>query len=290
MGGSADLAGSNLTMIKGAPTYAAASPGGRNFNFGIREHAMGAVLNGLNLHGAWRAYGATFLQFADYMRATIRLAALMGAPSLFVFTHDSIFLGEDGPTHQPVEHLNALRLIPHLSLWRPADGLETAVAWACALKETHRPSVLCLTRQTLPLMPFVEGFDPALIEKGGYVLVEDPAAQLTLIATGSEVGTSVEAMAHLGKAGIKARLVSMPSTDRFLAQDPAYRAGVLGKLPRAVFEAGTTAWWPSLVGSDALCIGLDEFGMSGTGEDVARHFKLDAESVAGRIQAWIKKS
>jgi transketolase len=292
-GGSADLTGSNGVGITNASDLKRSANGGiegRNFHFGVREHAMGAIVNGLNLHGAWRSYGATFLQFADYMRPTIRLAALMKTPSLFVFSHDSIFLGEDGPTHQAIEHVSALRLIPNLAVWRPADGLETAAAWTAMLQRTSGPSVLCLTRQNVPLLPFAEGFDPARILKGGYVLVEDPSAALTIIATGSEVGTAVEAMALMAKAGLKARLVSLPSTYDFMRQDAAYREAVLGKLPRVSYEAGSTAWWPSLVGSNALCIGVDEFGMSGPGEQVAQHFHLDAPSVAQRIQAWMQKA
>jgi transketolase len=292
IGGSADLFESNgvgITKAKALTKTANGGMEGHNIHFGVREHGMGAIVNGLNLHGAYRCYGATFLQFADYMRPTVRLAALMQTPSIFVFTHDSIFLGEDGPTHQAVEHVSALRLIPNMSVWRPADGLESAAAWYGSLQHMTGPSVLCMTRQNLPLLPFAEGFDPAQILKGGYVLVDEKAADLTLVATGSEVGTGIEAAGHLAKAGIKVRVVSMPNADIFKRQDAAYRESVLGKLPRVAFEAGSTAWWPSLVGSDALCIGLDEFGMSGTGEDVAKHFKLDAVSVAERIRVWLKK-
>ena len=293
IGGSADLTESNGVGITDSISLQRSANGGmegRNIHFGVREHAMGAILNGLNLHGAFRAYGATFLQFSDYMRPTIRLAALMKTPSVFVFTHDSIFLGEDGPTHQAVEHISALRLIPNLTVWRPADGLETAVTWAASLARSTGPSAMCLTRQNLPLLPFPENFDPAQILKGAYVLVDNPAADLTIIATGSEVSTSIDVIALLAKEGLKVRLVSMPNACVFKTQDAAYRATILGKLPRVIYEAGSTAWWPSVVGSDALCIGLDEFGMSGTGEDVAKHFKLDAISVAQRIQVWMKKA
>ena len=293
LGGSADLFESNGVGITDANALERTANGGlagRNIHFGVREHAMGAIVNGLNLHGAFRAYSATFLQFADYMRPTIRLAALMKTPSLFVFSHDSIFLGEDGPTHQAVEHVSALRLIPNLTVWRPADGLETAVSFGAMLQKTTGPSVICTTRQTLPLLPFAEGFDSTQILKGGYVLLEDKAATVSIIATGSEVGTAVDAIALMAKAGIKARLVSMPSACAFKGQPQAYKDSVLGKLPRVTFEAGSTAWWPSLVGSDSLNIGLDEFGMSGPGEDVAKHFHLDAASVAERVQSWLKKA
>lgn len=291
IGGAADLTESNGVGMTAESALAATPNGGmsgRNIHFGVREHAMGAILNGLNLHGAFRAYGSTFLQFADYMRPTIRLAALMKTPTPFVFSHDSIFLGEDGPTHQAVEHVSALRLIPNLHVWRPADGLETAVSWFAMLQRKDGPAATCLTRQNLPLLPFAEGFDPSLILKGGYVLVENAAAKVTVIATGSEVGTAVDALAVLAKNGIPARLVSMPCTQVFQSQSQAYRDSVLGKLPRVSFEAGSTAWWPSLVGSDALCIGIDDFGLSGPGEDVAKHFGVSAPQVAERIQAWLK--
>lgn len=292
IGGAADLTESNGVGMTAEQALTKAPNGGltgRNIHFGVREHAMGAILNGLNLHGAFRAYGSTFLQFADYMRPTIRLAALMKTPTPFVFSHDSIFLGEDGPTHQAIEHVSALRLIPNLHVWRPADGLETAVSWAAMLQRTNGPSAICTTRQNLPVLTFPDGFDPATILRGAYVLSEPKDATVTIIATGSEVGTAVDAIALLAKNGIVARLVSMPCTQAFQAQDAAYQAKILGKLPRVTFEAGSTAWWPSLVGSDALLIGVDDFGMSGPGEDVAKHFQVDAASVAQRIQAWLKR-
>ena len=289
IGGSADLIESNGVLQKES-TVARWSPRGvfegRNIYFGVREHAMAAVVNGLSLHGAWRAYGSTFLQFADYMRPSIRLAALMKARSIFIFTHDSIFLGEDGPTHQPVEHLACLRMIPGLTVWRPGDGLETGMAWAWTFGAAKGAVALCLSRQVLPLIHYPEGFDKRSIWKGGYTLVEDPAAELTLIATGSELATAQEALALMAKAGVRARLVSLPSVCVFKAQDAAYRAQVLGTLPRVTLEAGATAYWASVAGSDSLNIGVDGFGVSGPPDDLAKHFGLTGPQVAERILAW----
>jgi transketolase len=289
IGGSADLIESNGVMQKESTVMRWSPRGvfeGRNIYFGVREHAMAAVVNGLSLHGAWRAYGSTFLQFADYMRPSIRLAALMRARSIFVFTHDSVFLGEDGPTHQPVEHLACLRMIPGLTVWRPGDGLETGMAWAWTLGFAKGPVALCLSRQVLPLIQYPAGFDKKSVWKGGYVLVEDPAAELTLIATGSELGTAHEAMALMAKAGLRARLVSMPSVCVFQSQPEAYRDAVLGRLPRVTVEAGSTAYWASVAGSDSLNIGVDGFGVSASPDDLARYFGLTPPQVAEKILAW----
>jgi transketolase len=291
VGGSADLTESTGVLVKEGGTVARGKDGafsGRNIHFGVREHAMAAALNGLNLHGAWRAYGATFLQFADYMRPSIRLAALMGARSVFIFTHDSIFVGEDGPTHQPVEHIACLRMMPGLTLWRPGDGLETGMAWAWTAAFAQGPVALCLSRQNLPLIEYPAGFDKASIWKGGYVLHEDAAADLTLIATGGELGTAQQVVKLMAAKGLKARLVSMPSVCVFKSQDSGYRAEVLGSLPRVTFEAGSTSYWASVVGSDALAIGVDGFGLSGPAEDLAKHFGLTAPQVSERILAWAK--
>lgn len=290
LGGSADLTESNGVLLKESSAVKWSPRGifeGRNIYFGVREHAMGAVVNGLNLHGAWRAYGATFLQFADYMRPAIRLAALMGVKSIFVFTHDSIFLGEDGPTHQPVEHIACLRMMPGLSVWRPGDGLETGMAWAWAVGLAQGPTALCLSRQNLPLIEYPAGFDKRQIWRGGYVLREDSAAELTLIATGSELGTAQEVLVWLAKAGVKARLVSMPSVCVFKAQEAAYRAQVLGDKPRVTLEAGSTGYWASVAGSDSLNIGVDGFGLSAPAAELARHFGLTAPQVGERILAWL---
>ena len=291
LGGSADLTESTGVLVKDGGRTGWGKDGvfeGRNIHFGVREHAMAAALNGLNLHGAWRGYGATFLQFADYMRPSIRLAALMGARSIFIFTHDSVFLGEDGPTHQPVEHIACLRMMPGLTVWRPGDGLETGMAWAWTAAYAQGPVALCLSRQNLPLIEYPAGFDKASIWKGGYVLHEDAAADLTLIATGGELGTAQEAVKLMAAKGLKARLVSMPSVCVFKSQDSDYRAQVLGSLPRVTFEAGSTGYWASVAGSDALAIGVDGFGLSGPAEDLAKHFGLTAPQVSERILAWAK--
>lgn len=290
LGGSADLTESNGVHLKDQAVAGWSAAGvfeGRNVHFGVREHAMGAIANGLSLHGAWRGYGSTFLQFADYMRPSIRLAALMQAKSIFVFTHDSIFLGEDGPTHQPVEHIACLRMIPGLAVWRPGDGLETGMAWSWAAGKAQGPVALLLSRQNLPLIEYPAGFDKKLIWKGGYVLREDAKASLTIVATGSELGTALEAVALMAQKGVTARVVSLPCAEVFKAQDAAYRAQVLGTLPLVSFEAGSTAWWPSLLGSDSLNLGVDSFGLSGPGEDVAKHFGLSAPQVAERMVAWL---
>ena len=289
IGGSADLMESNGVLQKDSTAVKWSPRGvfeGRNIYFGVREHAMAAVVNGLSLHGAWRAYGSTFLQFADYMRPSIRLAALMKARSIFIFTHDSVFLGEDGPTHQPIEHVACLRMIPGLTVWRPGDGLETGMAWGWTAARAEGPVALCLSRQVLPLIAYPQGFDRLDIWKGGYVLSEDPAAELTLIATGSELGTAQEALGLLAKAGVRARLVSMPSVCVFKAQDAAWREQVLGRLPRVTLEAGATGYWASVAGSDSLNIGVDGFGISGPPDDLARHFGLTPAQVVERILAW----
>jgi transketolase len=296
IGGSADLGGSNNSDIKGGGDVGLAGPSGmaeswkgRVLHFGVREHAMGGILNGLNLHGAWRAFGATFLQFADYMRPSIRLAALMHAPSIYVFTHDSVFLGEDGPTHQPVEHVECLRLIPNLHVFRPADGMETAMAWAYALDHEHGPTALCLTRQKVPSLKLPQGFDPQLVWRGGYVALEAAAAGCTLVATGSEVSAALAAAQLLLAQGIKARVVSMPNRELFEAQDAAYRGQVLGAAPLASVEAGVTSGWRALTGSQGLNIGIDTWGVSAPAPVLAEYFGLSPEKIASRVAGWLKE-
>src|SRR6185503_13170280 len=239
VGGSADLAESNLSPIKdggGVKKNEAGLMLGRNINFGVREHAMAGITNGLALHGAWLPYCATFLQFADYMRPSIRLASIMHLRVIYDFTHDSVFLGEDGPTHAPVEHLHSLRLIPGLTVWRPAEGLETAMAWAWTASEAKGPVTMITTRQVVLPLPVVP--DPLQVWKGGYVLEEDGSADVTLIGTGSELGLATEAKKLLEGQGLLVRVVSMPWVCVFMRQDAAYRAQVLGKAPRVVIEAG----------------------------------------------------
>ena len=280
VGGSADLDPSTKTAIKGAGSIERGQFAGRVFHFGIREHGMGSVMNGLALSEWFTPLGSTFLIFSDYMRPPMRLAALMERQAIYVFTHDSIFLGEDGPTHQPIEQLWALRAIPNFELWRPADGVETAIAWAQALKRSKGPSALALTRQKLPLLsrPSV---DAAAIARGGYELV--PGGPLTLVATGSEVALAVAAAAQLG-----ARVVSMPCVERFLAQDEAWRDSVLPPGADVVtIEAGRTPMWGTVTqGRRALHLGIDRFGASAPAGDLAKHFGFTPESVVERVNAW----
>lgn len=282
LGGSADLAGSNNTNLKGEGDFSA-TENGRNFHFGVREHGMGAVLNGMSLHGGLRPYGATFLQFADYMRASIRLASLMKQPVVYVFTHDSIGLGEDGPTHQPVEHLMALRLIPGLSVIRPADAAETAEAWRAALTRTDGPTALILTRQKLATV--TEGKAHGL-QQGAYVLAEaSAAAKLVLIATGSEVGLALKAREALEGEGIPTRVVSMPAWDRFEAQDAAYREAVLPKgAKKLAIEAGSTFGWQRH--ADAA-VGLDHFGASAPAEVLFEKFGFTVANVVAKAKALL---
>ena len=285
-GGSADLAGSNNTEIKGEPSCQAATPGGRNLNYGIREHGMGGIMNGVALHGGLIPYGGTFLTFSDYMRGAIRLAALMEQRVVYVFTHDSIFLGEDGPTHQAVEHAMALRLIPNLDVLRPCDARETAACWLAALKNTSGPSALLLTRQGLPALDGTEaGFDS--VSRGAYVLSSDDAPDLVLMATGSEVQLVVEAAETLRTQGRQVRVVSVPSMDRFLAQDASYRDQVVppSVRQRVAVEAGRTMGWQALVGDAGAIVGIDRFGESAPASVLAEHFGFTAKSVVEAVRS-----
>jgi transketolase len=263
VGGSADLSGSNLTTVKGAPMFSASAPGGRNFAFGIREHAMGSVMNGMALHGGFIPYGGTFLVFADYMRPAIRLAALMSRQVIYVFTHDSIGLGEDGPTHQPVEHLSALRCIPNLLVLRPADATETAEAWRVALKHRTGPSAIVLTRQKLPLIERAAGGPASELHRGAYLLRAHAAPKVVLMSSGSEVQIALDAAKELDAAGLYASVVSVPSHELFAQQDPAYRAAILpAGVPRLAVEAAHPMSWYSLVGERGRVIGIERFGAS----------------------------
>ncbi|MCC7535626.1 MAG: transketolase [Deltaproteobacteria bacterium] len=287
--GSADLAESNNNLVEGASYVTSADASGRNIAFGVREHGMGALVNGLALHGFWLPIGATFLVFSDYMRPSIRLAALMKQRSVFVFTHDSVLLGEDGPTHQPIEHLWALRVIPDLDVWRPADGLETAMMWAWIAMRAQGPVATALTRQKAPALARREGFDRRDVWRGGYV-VTDPQerADAVLIATGSEVAVAMEARKELAAREVTLRVVSMPSVNRFLAEDAAYREQVLPKgLPRASLEAGVTLPWRGIVGSDGLALGIDTFGASAPEKQLREAFGLNGKAVAERVADWL---
>jgi transketolase len=260
LGGSADLTPSNNTQAAGMQPFSRENPSGRYLHYGVREHAMGAILNGLNLHGGYRAYGGTFFVFSDYMRPAIRLAALMGTPSIFVLTHDSIAIGEDGPTHQPIEHLASLRAMPNLYVVRPADALETAYAWRLALERRQGPTALVLTRQALPVLErdALAGAEGTL--KGGYVIAERPNAKAAIVATGSEVALALEAQKQLDAEGIPVRVVSLPCWEAFEAQPESYREAVLPKgLPTLAVEAGASLGWERY--ADAV-LGLDHFGAS----------------------------
>jgi transketolase len=285
VGGSADLAPSNNTYVAEGGEFQAGTPGGRNFRFGVREHAMGAIANGMALHGGLRPYVATFLVFSDYMRPAIRLAALMGLPVVFIFTHDSIGLGEDGPTHQPVEHVMALRTIPGLRVIRPADATETVEAWRSALLH-HGPTCLILTRQNLPIPDRAAAQPGGGVERGAYVLADAPEGkpQVILIATGSEVAVALGAQKILQGKGIPSRVVSMPSWELFEAQPQAYRDAVLppAVTARLAVEAGTPLGWHRYVGLHGDIVGLDRFGASAPAGVLFERFGFTPEQVAAR--------
>jgi len=283
LGGSADLTGSNLTDFPGCGAVRGGQPGGRYVNYGVREFGMAAALNGIALHGGFIPYGGTFLTFSDYSRNAIRMAALMKIRVIHFFTHDSIGVGEDGPTHQPVEHAASLRVIPGLDVWRPCDGTETASAWAHAVSERHHPSALLLTRQNLIPQPRTPE-QIAAIHRGGYVLQDRAGARAVILATGSEVGLATQAAALLEAQGCPVRVVSIPSSSIFDRQDRAYREEVLGHgLPRIGVEAGVTRWWGQYGCIDAL--GIDTFGESAPAPEVFKHFGLTAENLATRVAA-----
>jgi transketolase len=285
LGGSADLTGSNNTKTKNQKPLTKEDYSGRYIYYGIREFGMAAALNGMALHGGVIPYGGTFLVFSDYCRPAIRLAALQGAPAIFVMTHDSIGLGEDGPTHQPIEHLTSLRLIPNLAVFRPADVVETAECWQLALERRDGPSLLALTRQNLPQLRL--GRTDNLSARGAYRLRTAAAArQVVLIATGSEVSLAAEVAEALEEQGVGADLVSMPSWSHFDAQDATYRADLLPEDALIVsIEAGTTLGWERYVGPRGLAIGLDRFGASGPGDDVFRRFGFTADAIVPQILA-----
>ncbi|MEA3244698.1 MAG: transketolase [Gemmatimonadota bacterium] len=281
VGGSADLSGSNLTTVKGAAVMSARDPGGRNLHFGIREHAMGAVMNGMSLHGGFIPYGGTFLVFSDYMRPAIRLAALMGRQVIYVFTHDSIGLGEDGPTHQPVEHLTALRCIPNLTVIRPADAAETTEAWRAALRHRHGPTALVLTRQKLALLDRATLAPAAGVARGAYILADVPSPAVVLLASGSEVGVALGAQALLRAERIAARVVSAPSLELFRSQDAAYRAAVIPPgLPRVAVEAAHSMSWHEFVGDSGAIVGIDRFGASAPYQKLYEEYGITPAAVA----------
>ncbi len=281
LGGSADLTPSNNTLPAGEHALSRTSFAGRYLHFGIREHGMGAILNGLALHGGFRPYGGTFLIFSDYMRPSIRLAALMRLPVVFVFTHDSIGVGEDGPTHQPVEHVTALRAIPDLVVFRPADAAETVEGWRTALSSADRPTALILTRQALPVLDRTRYAGAAGALRGGYVLSDVDAPRVILIGSGSEVHVALAAQEALAKSGVRARVVSMPCWRLFDEQPREYREAVLPPPigARVAVEAGVTMAWPRYVGSEGRTVGLDHFGASAPAPILYEKFGITAEAV-----------
>ncbi len=291
VGGSADLAPSTLTIIKGSPSIAPGEYLGRNLHFGIREHAMGAILNGFAYHGGFRPYGSTFLVFSDYAKPSIRIAAIAGLPVIYVFTHDSIFVGEDGPTHQPIEHAATLRLVPNLRVFRPADGVETALAWGMALERKDGPTAILLTRQKVP--PIVRQVKGELADprRGAYLVDGDPKPDAVVAATGSEVHLAIAARAALAAEKWKLNVVSVPCLEIFLEQGPAYRASLFPKgVPVATLEAGSTGPWHALAGVGGLTLGIDRFGASAPYPVLAEKLGLTPQSVTDRIREWLSGS
>ncbi|WP_150662164.1 transketolase [Pandoraea sputorum] len=288
LGGSADLTGSNLTNWKASKAVRANADGvqfGNHINYGVREFGMSAIMNGIALHGGYIPFGGTFLTFSDYSRNALRMAALMKLRSIFVFTHDSIGLGEDGPTHQSIEHVSSLRLIPQMDLWRPCDTTETAAAWVAAVERHDGPSSLVLSRQNLP---FVSRSDAQIadIRRGGYVLRDVANPQVILIATGSEMDLALKGAEALAAEGIAARVVSMPSTNVFDRQDKAYRESVLPRgVPRVAVEAGVTAFWHKYVGLEGGVVGIDTFGESAPAGVLFKHFGFTVDHVVATAKS-----
>jgi transketolase len=287
-GGSADLTGSNLTNFKGC-VKAGRDAWGNHLSYGVREFGMAAIMNGIALHGGYIPYGGTFLTFSDYSRNAIRMAALMRLRVIHVFTHDSIGLGEDGPTHQSVEHIPSLRIIPGLDVWRPADGLETAVAWACAVERKDGPSALCLSRQNLPRLADAGMVD--VIRRGGYVLSDMPGAQAVIVATGSETSLAMQAQATLAGEGIATRVVSMPSSNVFDRQTEAYQEAVLPLgLPTVAIEAAHPDFWRKYVGRTGVVVGIASFGESAPAKDLYAHFGITAQRVVDAVRTLVHRA
>jgi transketolase len=293
IGGSADLSPSTKTIIDGAGDFGPADYSGHNFHFGVREHAMGSIVNGLALHGGVIPYSATFMVFSDYMRPPIRLAALMGLRVIFIFTHDSIGLGEDGPTHQPVEHLLALRSIPNLTVFRPADATETAEAWRYAIENQHGPTSIVLSRQNLPVLDRSKLADASLAQKGGYILWESiDKPEVILISTGSEVHIALQAGRQLASKGIANRVVSMPSWEAFDKQSDSYKELVLPIhiRSRVAIEAAIPLGWEHYVGLDGAVVGLNHFGASAPAETLYQKFGIDVDHTVEKVLSVIENT
>ena len=287
-GGSADLTGSNLTNFKGC-IKAGRDTWGNHMSYGVREFGMAAIMNGIALHGGYIPYGGTFLTFSDYSRNAIRMAALMKIRVIHVFTHDSIGLGEDGPTHQSVEHIPSMRIIPGLDVWRPADGLETAVAWACAVERKDGPSALCLSRQNLPRLTDISQVDK--IRKGGYILSDMEGALATIVSTGSELELAMQAQATLAKEGIPTRVVSMPCTNLFDRQSEAYQEMVIPyNTPSVAIEAAHPDFWRKYVGRHGVVIGMPTFGESAPAPKLYAHFGITAERVVANVRTIVHRA
>ncbi|MEC3841282.1 transketolase [Bacillus amyloliquefaciens] len=293
VGGSADLAGSNKTTIKNAGDFTARDYAGKNFWFGVREFAMGAALNGMALHGGLRVFGGTFFVFSDYLRPAIRLASLMGLPVTYVFTHDSIAVGEDGPTHEPIEQLASLRALPNLSVIRPADGNETAAAWKLAVQSQDHPTALVLTRQNLPTIDQQAEEAYAGVEKGAYIVskAQTDSPDALLLATGSEVGLAIEAQAKLAEENVHVSVVSMPSWDRFEKQSAEYKNSVLppNVTKRLAIEMGSSFGWGKFTGLEGDVLAIDRFGASAPGETIMKEYGFTAENVADRVKKLLNK-
>jgi transketolase len=293
IGGSADLAGSNNTMIKGAPDYMPGEYEGRNIWFGVREFAMGAALNGLTLHGGIKIFGGTFFVFSDYLRPAIRLAAVMGLPVTYVFTHDSIAVGEDGPTHEPVEQLASLRSMPNLGVIRPADGNEVAAAWREAIRSKAKPTALVLTRQNLPTLKRTAELAPEGVSKGGYVVSPSnkEQADALILAAGSEVNLAVESQKALAQEGIDVAVISMPSWDRFEEQTKQYKQSVINPAvkKRLAIEMGTSFGWDRYTGDEGDILAIDRFGASAPGNRVIQEYGFTADNVVARVKALIQQ-
>ncbi len=288
IGGSADLAPSNKSVIKDSPAVRAGEFAGRNLHFGVREHAMGTIQNGMLYYGAFRPYAATFLIFSDYMRPAIRLAALAKLPAIYIFTHDSIFVGEDGPTHEPIEHAMALRLIPNLHVFRPADGVETALVWGQALARTDGPSALLLTRQKLPAVQREVDGELGDLRRGGYLVTGDDRPDAVIAATGSELHLALAARDALATKGKKINVVSIPCLERYYEQEADYRRRLFpAGVPTCTIEAGCTRPWRALAGPDGLTLGIDTFGASAPAAELAEHFGLTAPSVTTKVAEWL---
>ena len=290
VGGSADLTGSNLTKTSNMRSVTPGNFRGNYVHFGIREHAMGAVMNGMALHGGMIPYGGTFLVFSDYMRGSMRLSALMKQRVIYVLTHDSIGLGEDGPTHQPIEHLAMLRATPNMLVFRPCDAVETAESWEIALQSTETPSVMALSRQGLPTVR-IERTNENLTQKGGYILKNVRGARdITLMATGSEIAIALEAAAMLESSGLQVAVVSMPCWELFDQQSDQYRQSVLGSAPRIAVEALTGFGWDRYLRPQDVFIGMTDFGASGPAPELYEYFGITKEAICETAERLIQRS